>query len=83
MNLPMANFFNLRLIAISHIPIDLNNNAFKISQYFIKDCAKLVMIADYAFTFESIKQDDKNPGKFALSNNSYTLNSYKINQKVE
>lgn len=52
----MINFFNVRLFSISPTPADLNNNSMKISQYFLKDCSKIVFIADYAFCFNSIKQ---------------------------
>jgi hypothetical protein len=76
----MTNFFNVRLMSMNPVPTDLSNNTYKISQYFLKDCAKLVLVADYAFSFNPISSDYASTGKFALSNNSYTLNSYKVNQ---
>jgi len=51
----MANFYNVRLLSMSPIPTDLNNNSNKISQYLLKDCSKLILVADYAFIFNAIK----------------------------
>jgi hypothetical protein len=82
LNLLMANFFNVRLMSMNPIPTDLNNNGSKISQYFLKDCSRLVLLADYAFSFNLIKPEEAATGKFALSNNSYTLNSFKANPKI-
>lgn len=72
----ISHYYNLRLFALSPALAELNVPSKTIAQCHIKDNAKLILTADYAFTFRPIIQPKNSKYKLTLTNN--TLISSKI-----
>lgn len=73
----MGNYSNIKLFAMVPAMSELTVTSKTLIQYQIKDMAKLVLVADYAFSFRPLPADIKSKFKYKLTNN-VTLTSTKI-----
>jgi hypothetical protein len=73
---PMNNYQNVKLFSMVPAMGELNVHSKTLIQYQIKDMARLMLTADYAFTFRPILENVKSKYKFTLAN-SLTLTSTK------
>ena len=72
----IAQYYNVRLFACNPTMAELNVPSKTITQCQIKDNAKLILTADYAFTFRPVAPNKNSKYKVTLNNN--TLGSSKI-----
>ena len=78
----MNNYSNVKLFTTVPTMSELNVTSKTIIQCQIKDMAKIVLVADYAFGFRSLAQDNKSKYKVKLANN-VTITSSKVVEEAK
>jgi hypothetical protein len=73
----MNNYYNFKLYSTSPTMAELSVPSKTIINCQIKDNAKLILVADYAFSFRPLPEKIHSKYKISLSNNNATLTSAK------
>jgi hypothetical protein len=68
----MSNYYNIKLFSTNPTMVELGTHSKTISQCQIKDNAKLILTADYAFTFRPLPPHIPTKYKVTINNNTIT-----------
>ena len=73
----MANYYNVKLFSTNPTLTELNVHTKTIFQYGVKENSKLILTADYAFSFRDVVEKNNHRFKVTLTN-LITLTSNKV-----
>lgn len=78
----MNNYYNIKLYTTLPMMTELSVHSKTMINYQIKDTAKLILTADYAFSFRPLPANLQSKYKIGLNNN-ITLTSTKIVEELK
>ena len=79
----MANYYNIKICNSSPILNELSTNSKTIAQSQIKENDKLVLTADYAFTFHPVSNNPHPRLNVAINGNTLTTSPLEASKSIE